>query len=50
LAAAESRVKEPKENIRTGRTRAGLNFLPSMEKGGAKITKGTKKIDSSRLY
>ena len=49
-AADERMVKEPNENIRIGSTRAGLNFFPSIEKGGAKITNGTKKIDKRRLY
>jgi hypothetical protein len=49
-AAEESIVKEPNENIKIGSTRAGLNFFPSIEKGGAKSTNGTKKIDNRRLY
>lgn len=49
-AAAERRVREPKENMRHGRTRAGLNFFPNMAIGGAKMTYGTKKMDNSRLY
>lgn len=43
-------VKQPKQNIRIGITLAGLKRLPSMAKGGAKMTYGMKKIDSSKLY
>lgn len=50
LAAAVRRVMEPKVNIMTGRARAGPYFLPSMANGGAKITKGTKKMERMRLY
>lgn len=50
LAAEDSSVKEPNESIKMGSTRAGLNFFPSMANGGAKITKGTKKMDNSKLY
>lgn len=49
-AAADSSVMEPKVNMRMGRTLAGPYFLPRMATGGAKTTKGTKKMDTSRLY
>lgn len=49
-AAAPRRVMEPKVNMRMGRTRAGPNFFPKIATGGAKRTKGTKKMDTRRLY
>jgi hypothetical protein len=49
-AAADSRVMAPKMNMRMGRTRAGPYFFPRMATGGAKTTKGTKKMEMSRLY
>lgn len=38
VVAADNRVNEPNDSIRQGRTRAGLNFFPSMANGGAKMT------------
>jgi hypothetical protein len=35
---------------RHGSTRAGPYLLPTMEMGGAKTTKGTKKMLRTRLY
>lgn len=49
-AAADNKVNEPKVNMSIGRTLAGPKRFPSMASGGAKITYGTKKMDSSRLY
>jgi hypothetical protein len=47
---AANRVIDPKVNIRMGRTLAGPYFLPMIAVGGAKMTYGTKKIDTRRLY
>ena len=37
-AAGDNNVQEPKLNMRTESTLEGLNFLPNMAIGGAKIT------------
>ncbi|CAG1998846.1 unnamed protein product [Fusarium graminearum] len=47
---AANKVMEPKVNMRIGRTLAGPYFLPIIATGGAKMTYGTKKIDTKRLY